>query len=87
MKPPPPPGQARYRPRVAVDVVRTTVLDDRNGGAPADGIEGTCSDCGHKVRCVGRTDAAYRYLMLLMSRACPNKGGSMPRDNFYVEDR
>ncbi len=63
--------------------VEVTIVEDEVDGA--DGVRGTCTDCGHRTESKGTSDAARRRVLALMRVGCPNKSGPCPQENFYVD--
>jgi hypothetical protein len=63
--------------RVTCEVVEAEL--ENEDGYPVDGIEVTCSRCGHRVECYGTSDRSERRALVMMREECPEELG-----NFYV---
>lgn len=50
-------------------------------GRTIDGVEATCTDCGHTETAGGTGDKSVKRCLALMRENCPENG-----NNFYVAD-
>jgi hypothetical protein len=62
--------------RVAVQVTQTTLAGDYGD---VDGVEATCTECGHCVESYGTSERSIKRCLVLMRRECPRREA-----NFYV---
>jgi len=64
--------------RVPYDIIHT----EREG---REGVEATCSDCGHKTFAYGRSDASRKRCLAQMREECPEWERDPNWKNFYVD--
>ena len=50
-------------------------------GRPIDGVEATCTQCGHTEESGGTSNKSVKRCLVMMRRNCPQN-----EENFYVSD-
>ncbi len=55
---------------------------ENDAGREVDGVEATCSQCGHQTESFGTGEKSVRRCLALMQEECPED----PEDHYYVAE-
>ena len=64
--------------RVPCDIINT----EREG---REGVQATCSDCGHQTFSYGRGEASRKRCLVLMREECPQRQQDLDWKNYYTD--